>query len=86
MRILGLTRPSGKLGRFSLKFEIPRLSRQERSSCLASLRISLQIENLFLGSVERGDTQIVGVNPPDNDDDLTDKAQLYILWPWEAFK
>ena len=34
---LRLARLSGKAGRFSRKFEIPRLFRQEMSSCLASL-------------------------------------------------
>ena len=34
---LRLARLSGKPGRFSRKFEIPRLFRQEMSSCLASL-------------------------------------------------
>ena len=49
------TRPSGKTGRFSQNFKIPKLVRQEISSYLASLRVSHQIENIPLNWAERGD-------------------------------
>ena len=48
---LRLARLSGKAGRFSRKFEIPRLFRQEMSSCLASLS--------FLGPT-RGGRAVLG--------------------------
>ena len=70
--------PSDKLGRFPLKFVFPRISRQEIRSCLTSLRIFRQNENIPLYLVEKGDTKIVGVNPPGISQDLAPILSLLL--------